>query len=300
MKKGIVVACVAALALAAGAAGWWWKGRGARETEAPPPGMAMSSVPVPHRDPAERAAWVRAYNARRQHLWREADYAEVRRKAVAGDALAQRRLSEIQEDCVADLITMRRGLNMAQSLARADPASKPAVDGILRDLRRLCPGAVADLRADPDAATTWLHRSAKSGDLTAEMRFFSRSRPQLTVEQLRYFIGRVRDSGEPDAIFEMSLLLSKLDASRPWPEPRLAPALQGDAAEQAWALAACRAGFDCLRGSRVMNLICLSSLSCRQPDYLRHLVASSSYSRMKPEIERRLGIIEHALLAPEP
>ena len=300
MKKGIVVACAAALAIAAGAAGWWLKGRGAADAGGAPQASGASMSQPTHRDPAQRAAWIKSHIAARQHLWREADYAEVRRMAVAGDALAQRRLSEIQEDCVAYLITMRRGLNMAKSLAGNDPASKAAVDGIYRDVRRLCPGAVAELRADPDAAANWLHRSARGGDLVAEMRFIARSEPRLSNARMEYFIGRIRDSGDPDAIFEMSLLLAKLDSAKPWPDPAQAPALQGAAAEQAWALAACRAGFDCLRGSRVMNLICLSSLACRQPDYLRHVVASASYPQMKPEIERRLAIIERGLLVPEP
>ena len=298
MNKGLVAAGALALVLAAGAAGWWWKGR----VDAGAPAVAQNAAqhPAAARDPAQRAAWIKTRIAEHQHLWREADYAEVKRKADAGDALAQRRMSEIHEDCAAYLVTMRHNLDLLRTLVKADPGSKPAVEGIYRDLHRLCPAAIVDLRANPDLANVWLHRSAKSGDLVAEMRFVGRGEQRLSVGQVRYFLNRIRETGDPDAIFEMSLLLSRIDPASAWPDARQAPALQGVAAEQAWALASCRAGFDCLRGSRVMTLVCLTSLSCNSPDYLRYVVASDGCAGQKSAIEQRMAIVEHDLLAPEP
>jgi hypothetical protein len=293
MKKGVVIAlCVAVLAIGAG--GVWWAGRDRV------PAKSAAAAPKAVLSPAQRAERterIKQFIAHRRQLWREASYIDIRQAAIDGDLVAQRRLSEIYEDCRMLGGSMNRTLLLLSKLAQGSPRFAPTVAAILHDRGRLCVQAEVDLAKNPTAAEYWLHKSAKSGDPVSEMRYFSRSVPKLSQTQYQYFIDKARVSGDPDMIFELSLLLPKLDGR--WPDPVQAPAFEGPTAEQAWVLAACRAGYDCARGSRLMNLICLSTLSCAQPSFEGYLSESGSDPAQSAQRQRQLALIENAILAPK-
>lgn len=296
MKKGVVVGVCAVVVAIAAAGGWWWSARHrAPVAVTPDAGDQQPAKPLSAAQRAERSERIKQGIAHRRHLWREASYIEIRQAATDGDLVAQRRLSEVYEDCRALDGGLRSSLQMLDQLAKADPASVPMIAAINHEKARLCGQAQADLGKNPGAADYWLHKSAKSGDIVSEMRYFSRTVPRLSHSQFQYFIDKARESGDPDAIFELSLLLPKLDG--PWPDPAQAPALQGPSAEEAWIVVACRAGHDCTRGSRLMSLICLSAFSCAQPDYERHLVAfggAASHARR----QQLVALIRGRILAP--
>lgn len=296
MKKGVLVAaCVAMLAMAA-AVVWWWMGRDELASSGDDASL-ITPKPAVAMDPVKRAAWIKQRIEQRRYLWREASYIEVRQKAQDGDLLAQRRLSEIYEDCIAFAGSLRSSVELLGDLATADPSTRTTVAAIYRDRNRLCKQAVADLQKNSRLAEYWLHKSAKGGDLTSEMRYFTRIVPALTQDQFGYFIEKIRVTGDPDAVFEVPLLLSRVQGE--WPDATLAPAFSGPLAEQAWALAACRAGFDCAAGSRLMNLLCIRALSCTHADYEGHLRASAGYAAQRPEIERLIAIINRDILVPK-
>lgn len=297
MKKGVVVAvCVAVVALVV-AGGWWWKSARDRAPVADTSDVPdVPAKPLSAAQLTERGERIKTAIAHRRHLWREASYVEIRQAATEGDLVAQRRLSEVYEDCRALEGGMQMGLQMVGQLAESDPGAASVVAGIHRDKARLCGQADADLRKNPGAADYWLHKSAKSGDLVSEMRYFSRTVPKLGHGQFRYFIDKARVSGDPDATFELSLLLPKLDGA--WPDPAQAPAFAGSAAaEEAWIVAACRAGYDCARGSRLMNLICLNVFACTQPDYERH-IGSAGTAAQHAQRQQLLALIEGNILTP--
>ncbi len=293
MKKGVVIAlCAAVVAIGAGGA-WWWLGRD--RVSSPDTSARETSLSPAQR--AERAERIKQSIARRRELWREASYVDIRQTAIDGDQVAQRRLSEVYEDCHMLDVSMNRTLLLLSNLAQGSPRFEPTVSAILRDRVRLCAQAQADSAKNPALAEYWLHRSAKSGDAVSEMRYFSRSVPKLSHSQYQYFIDKARTSGDPDAIFELSLLLPKLDGQ--WPDPVQAPAFEGTTAEQAWILAACRAGYDCARGSRLMNLICLSTLSCAQSSFEGFLSESGGDPAQRARRQQQLTLIEGIILSPK-
>ena len=290
MKKGVLIALCVVVAAVAG--GVWWV---VRDRDAPKTvGEAVATGPSAA-ESAARAERIKQSTARYRHLWRDASYIEIRQAAMDGDLVAQRRLSEVYEDCIVLSGAMRRSLGLLAQLANGNPRFEATVVGIFRDKNRLCVQAQADLARNPAAAEFWLHKSAKSGDLVSEMRYFSRSVAKLSHTQYQYFIDKIRVSGDPAAIFELSLLLAKLDGR--WPDATQAPAFEGSAAEQAWVLAACRAGYDCTRGSRLMNVICLTMLSCAQPDYERHLAELGSDPALRAARQQKVALIEANILA---
>ena len=291
MKKGVLIALCVVVAAVAG--GVWWV---VRDRDAPKTvGEAVATGPSAA-ESAARAERIKQSTARYRHLWRDASYIEIRQAAMDGDLVAQRRLSEVYEDCIVLSGAMRRSLGLLAQLANGNPRFEATVVGIFRDKNRLCVQAQADLARNPAAAEFWLHKSAKSGDIVSEMRYFSRSVAKLSHTQYQYFIDKIRVSGDPAAIFELSLLLPKLDGR--WPDATQAPAFEGSAAEQAWVLAACRAGYDCTRGSRLMNVICLTMLSCAQPDYERHLAELGSDPALRAARQQKVALIEANILAP--
>ena len=294
MKKGVVIALCAAVVAVIVAGGWWWNTRNAASVAVTPDAGDQPAKPLSAAQLAERSERIKQAIAHRRHLWREASYIEIRQAATDGDLVAQRRLSEVYEDCRALDGGMRMGLQLVVQLSAADRNAAPTVAAINHEKARLCGQANADLRKNPAAADFWLHKSAKSGDVVSEMRYFSRTVPKLSHSQYRYFIDKARESGDPDAIFELSLLLPKLDG--PWPDAVQAPALQGPSAEEAWIVVACRAGYDCARGSRLMMLICLSAFSCVQPDYERHLVVFGGASQAQRQ--QLMALIQGNILAP--
>ncbi len=297
MKKKIVVAACAAVVLAVAAGGWWWTARDRAAAPDTADAGAQAAGPLTAAQRAERNERIKASIAQHQRLWRDASYVEIRQAAMDGDAVAQRRLSEVYEDCRALEGGMRTGLQLLGQLAAVEPAAAPMIAAINRDKARLCGQANADLRKNPAAADYWLHKSAKSGDLVSEMRYFSRTVPKLTHSQHQYFIDKTRESGDPSAIFELSLLLPKR-AAGPWPDPAQAPAFESQGAEEAWIVVACRAGYDCTRGSRLMSLICLNVFICNQPDYQRHVIATGSAAQQARR-QQLVTLIERDILTPK-
>jgi hypothetical protein len=296
MKKGVVIAlCVAVVAVGVAAVGWWmWRDGASSERT----GTAATVAKGP--SAAELAVRVesnRKYIEEHRHLWREASYIEVRQSAEGGNLAAQRRLSEIYEDCKAYDGALRTSLEMLRNLAKTDRISQPTIQAFLHDHNRLCTQAAADLRKNAGLAQYWLHKSAKAGDVTSEMRYFARTVPTLSPSQFQYFIDKVSATGDPDAIFELSLLVPKLKGD--WPDPAQAPAFKSQQAQFAWIMAACRAGYDCARGSRLMNLLCISDFACGDPDYERYLSVSSHYDAQRPQVEKLIKIINDSILAPK-
>lgn len=297
MKKGVLVAAGVLVAIASAAIAWWFlRDDGAPHEDAasaPAAGSALSAV-----QRNERAERVRAAVAHHRRLWREATYVEVRDAAMGGDAVAQRRLSEIYDDCLAYAGQMSMALRMLGTLTKADPAAQPTVKGIYADYKHFCVQADADLRKNPDAGRYWLHKSAKAGDLASEMRYFGRTVAVINSGQVKYFVDKLRASGDPDAIFEMALLMVKVN--EPWPDPALAPVFRGEQAQSAWMLAACRAGYDCARGSRVLNTVCMTMFACTYPDYERYLWFNNDAPAQRAELTRLVTLIERDILQMQP
>jgi TPR repeat protein len=305
MKKSVVVAvCAVVVSLLVAAGVWLWMSRDGAAPQAPSdaisdptPGDVKPVVALDAAALAARAERIRKGIERRRHLWREASYIEVRQSALDGDLVAQRRLAEIYEDCTSYDGNLRSSFEMLPQMGATDAADGASVTAIYRDYKRLCPQAKADLNVSPGAADFWLHKSAKAGELTSEMRYFARTVPKLSQGQFEYFLGRIRESGDPDAVFELSLLLPKLDGQ--WSDPAVAAAFNGPYAEQAWIVAACRAGYDCARGSRLMNVFCLTMFACSPSHYERYLFDPEGAGAPRRPVEQVVALISSRILAPQ-
>lgn len=292
MKKGVLIAVILAVIAASAAGGYLLYRKSAGSTSAGGDLGAVTQGQATTLSAADKAR----LTAERRHLWREASYADIRQKAQEGNAMAQRRLSEIYEDCLSYRSGLNTNLTIVSQMSTVQPNVRATVEAILAERERMCPYADAEMRArGTGVAAYWLHQSAKRGDLTAEIRYFTRSVPQVKVQQTVYLVNKVAASGDPDAIFEVSSLLGRTGGH--WPDQSLRAAFEGPYADQAWAIAACREGLDCARGSRVIKLMCLSMFACQYPDYETLLFSQTTYSGKKPEVDAVVNLIRQQILA---
>jgi len=290
MKKGILAVIAAVVVLGLLGIGWWLiRDRDEGGTEAVQPVQHSPKLTA-----EQRAEAVRVAVETNRHWWREATYVQIREAALGGDRVAQRRLSEVYEDCMAARGPLSNNMKMLARLRAADPQSKAEIRGVFDDFRRMCIQADADLTKNPQAATYWLHSSAKAGDLTAQMRYINRTSQRISEARMRYFIEEISNTGDPDALFEVVSLLPRMRDA--WSEPDQALAFDNVIGSQAWMLVACSSGYDCTRGSRMMKLMCVGLFACNHPDFNSYYLANRSKAIDPAKVDAAVAIIKGPLL----
>ncbi len=290
MKKGILAVIAVVVVVGLLGIGWWL----IRDRDE---GGTEDVQPVQHSPkltPEERAEAVRIAVEKNRHWWREASYVQIRQAAVDGDRVAQRRLSEVYDDCMAYRGPLSSNMKMLARLRSADPNSKAAIRGIFDDFRRMCVQADADLTKNPQAAIYWLHSSAKAGDLTAQMRYINRTSRRISEGRMRYFIEEIANTGDPDALFEMVSLLPQMRDT--WSQPEQAMAFDNVIGSEAWMLVACASGHDCGRGSRMMRLMCVALFACDQPDFESYYRVNRNKAIDPAKVNATIAVIRGSLL----
>lgn len=290
MKKGILAVIAVVVVLGLLGIGWWF----IRDRDE---GGADDAQPVQHSPkltPDQRAEAVRLAVETNRHWWREATYVQIRQAAMDGDRIAQRRLSEVYEDCMAFRGPLSNNMKLLARLRTADPRSNPEIRGVFDDFRRMCVQADADLTKNPQAAIFWLHSSAKAGDLTAQMRYVNRTSQRISEARMRYFVEEIANTGDPDALFEVVSLLPRMRDT--WSDPDQSVAFDNVIGSQAWMLVACASGHDCTRGSRMMKLMCVGLFACNQPDFASYYQANRNKAIDPAKVDAAVAIIKGPLL----
>lgn len=290
MKKGILAVIAVVVVVGLLGIGWWL----IRDRDE---GGTEDVQPVQHSPkltPEQRAEAVRVAVEKNRHWWREASYVQIRQAAMDGDRVAQRRLSEVYDDCMAFRGPLSSNMKMLARLRTADPHSKAAIRGIFNDFRRMCVQADADLTKNPQAGLYWLHSSAKAGDLTAQMRYVNRTSQRISEARMRYFIEEIANTGDPDALFEVVSLLPRMRDT--WSEPAQALAFDNVIGSQAWMLVACASGYDCTSGSRMMRLMCVGMFACDQPDFMSYYRANPNKAIDPAKVNATIAVIRGSLL----
>lgn len=283
----------AVLLLSAGAGGMYVLMRDRDEAVAGPQAAALR--------PGLQAVAERDRNriAQRRQLWYVDDYATIKARAEAGEPLAQRRLAELYGDCLAMRGVFATNMSLLPDMGRAEPASQPRIDKVLAERRRLCAPAEAAKDARPETYVFWNEQAAKRGDLVAIMRQVGAQQGDLAPQDLLSILDVVARQGDAADVYEVSRLLPRLKAK--WPDPETAPAFEGPLAADAWVLAACRAGLECGKGSKLLELACISMFSCRHPDYrslLQHERALDPATMAK--LDAAVEVIDRKVLARPP
>lgn len=294
MKKALTIGAVIAIAAAAAVGVYLW--RNGQDVTQP---ISADGQRALESDPAKIAARRKQYVEQYRQLWRVDDVATVRDKAKAGNPIAQRRLYEIYEYCLGMRTRGASTLPLLSQMAQLDPALGAMLKELGEEHRKLCGKEGVGSEATGQARAFWMRESAKRGDLVSEMRVFvGEAKKPLTPDALKGFIHRTALSGDPAAMMEIASLLPALDGD--WPDPATLPAVKGELAGHAWIIAACRAGMDCVRGSRLMTTACIRMMNCMRPNYESLLYTDMIPPARRPQVEAIIALIQGTLLRPDP
>ena len=292
-KRVAVVAGLGALLMLAGAGGMYLFMRG----DAQP---APVRVEVPLRPGLEAVAERdRAHVVQRRQLWYVDSYETIKARAEAGEPLAQRRLAELYGDCMAMRGIFATNLTLLPDMGRAEPASRPRIDKVLSERGRLCQPAEQANEARTETYVFWNEQAAKRGDLVAIMRQVAAQQVDLAPQDLLSIVDVVARQGDASDVYEVSRLLPRVKAK--WPDPETAPAFERPLAEDAWVLAACQAGLECGKGSKLLELACISMFSCRHPDYRTLLQQERGLDQAAmARLDQVVALIDRKVLARPP
>lgn len=223
--------------------------------------------------------------------WYEESFASIQIEASQGDALAQRKLSEIYEDCFTyNMWGSEKFFASVQGILKIASADTPATMARLRHIYNTrCADVDAGEPIPLEAYKLWSKESASSGDLVSQIRQASRSGEKLKLNELSNLLESMRRHKDSAAAFEIGELLSKLDDS--WPETETKIAFEGAYARFAWQIAACRSGLDCTRDSRVMTLACTNSAVCTFSNYEQALLNQAIPAGARDQLEKQIEII---------
>jgi hypothetical protein len=246
-------------------------------------------------EPASIEARRQQYLAQYKQIWSIDDYPTVRKKAQDGNPLAQRRLYEIYEYCLD--IRSSTTVPLLRQMATVNKRVQGTLQQVQAEYERACLQSAAGKEATGESFVFWMQQSAKSGDLVSQMRVLTRTvGDKMTRDQLKDLIQRAALSGDPAAVMEIGVIAPQV--KQLWADPVTAPAIHSKIASHAWVIAACRAGMDCNRGSRLMVQVCLRVMSCQYENYEAFLYADALPAAQRPQIEMLVAMIQKTLLKP--
>lgn len=198
-------------------------------------------------------------------------FEQIKVEAEQGSAKAQRKLSEIYALCAGYSLDSKKQLATLDGLAGLVPASKNGIDGVKQRLKTRCDKVDFGQPIPSDAINLWLEQAAKNGDVAAKIKVRTRSAQPLSAEEANELLEGALSTGDPDALMEMSNLMSRSVAGE---LPDRYQQMAGDSTVgAAWGIAACRAGASCANDSMLMDSICMSTGRCGYRTYEEFLTS---------------------------
>jgi hypothetical protein len=218
----------------------------------------------------------------------------VKQQAESGDRVAQRQLSEMYEDCMGYSLGPEKYLNTLDALSDMRPESKPHVEKIKQQTIGFCRHVDGGQPIPVEAYKLWLQKSAESGDLIASIRQSSRALDQVSLKQISEITERVRSSKQPEALYELSMLMDgRHDLWQSEEDQRL---FGKSYSNHAIAIAACRSGMNCSATSRLMRQVCTSTFRCGYSNYEQFLFSEMVSPSERREIEGLVASITTTFL----
>lgn len=209
-------------------------------------------------------------------------FQDVRLRAGQGDVVAQRRLSEIYEDCMAYSHRPTVFVEGVKHLAERQPASRADIDALLKRRIELCSQVDEGAPIPLDAYDLWVRQAAKGGDLVARIRVDLMDGLAPTAAHFTKYAQEAMATGNPEALLDLSQLASRvrLDGDN----SRFGPYVGRPESEVVWVSAACALGAPCSAGRR-KELVCLTAGACGRLE-LDRMLLSGLAANERAELER--------------
>jgi hypothetical protein len=221
-------------------------------------------------------------------------------EAKAGSVVAQRKVAELYGACMPYSLNPDGWLAGMDAMAAANPAIQAPMQGVKMRMSARCDQIDRGEPIPLDGVKGWQKLAADNGDVAARVRARISSIELLSSTEVAPIIDDVVASGDPDAMLELSQLLSRpVEGELPDRYFRLAG---GETYAGAWAIAACRRGADCAAGSLLMDSLCINTGKCSYQTYGDYIssevVPSGQRAEFNRSVEAILGLVTQARNAP--
>ncbi|WNH54509.1 hypothetical protein [Stenotrophomonas oahuensis] len=223
-------------------------------------------------------------------------FEELKSRAKAGDAVAQRQLAQTYDACFMVNMSPENYLSDYETRAKyvGDSAEASEMLRVARARAEECRNVDGGAPIPLELIKGWYAQASENGDLASKATSISLSAKKPDKATSNNLWEGVTQSGDPAAAFSLGELAAGLGliASDDQPEDLLSGVTSG----YAWMVIACRNGYDCSPNSRLMQNMCLNTGRCAGEDFeqfVRSSVITSSDSQvLDKKIERISGFLK--------
>lgn len=189
-----------------------------------------------------------------------AAFEALKQRAKGGDAVSQRLLAQTYAACFLPNLSRANFISSYQYVQKMKPEQAAEIDRVVRQRLQQCDAVEGGAIIPMQLINGWYAQAAANGDLAARAVMFSRQKEPLDTASVTQLMDDVVASGDPAAMYSIGNTAGERFASKVG-EPYNA-LLAGPLAGTAWALAACRMGYDCGPDSLAATDFCLSISRC--------------------------------------
>lgn len=266
----------------------------------------LSPEPIVERSHPERSvvpSTQRSYpqSSAHSYLWSLADsksartkFSELRSRAEAGDAVAQRDLAELYQRCSSFSISPSNMYAMLDAYARIRGVAESSYDDVKKRFSTACSALDGGEVIPEEAYTGWFQRAAHQGDAYSKVALASKSWSDLKDEEYKDLARDVVNSADPEAIFALGDLLALAPESSDLSEFKSIST--GPYANYAWGIAACRMGADCDPGSYRTDSLCVNTGMCGNGNFEEtirtHAVPAGQQDSLDKAIREVLKVVD--------
>lgn len=215
-------------------------------------------------------------------------FEDLKQRAKAGDAVAQRKLADAYEACFVvnlDREGFINGLDFNRRMMR-EPARPAVLDQVMRERVAHCDAVDGGAIVPVDLIRGWYAQAAENGDLPARLIDNAFKHRKLDEAASARLLEEVLASNDPAAVFAMGSTLGSNYAFIPG-DPAEA-VMTGEQASSAWLVAACRMGYDCGASGQMMGTMCLFLDGCTGEDVEAFLKRGLRSDAERRDLERRV------------
>lgn len=264
-----------------------WRGVPAAQSDASFAKARAAQLPAAADIRADGAV-ARASHGRPAEVDRVKAFEDLKKRAKAGDALAQRLLAETYDGCYfvnIDRENFMDSLDFYRQMIRA-PAQLSVLEQVAAERFAQCGAVDGGAIAPMQLVTGWYAQAAENGDLAARLMDNAFKQKRLDTAEAAEQLEEVLGSNDPAAVFAMgSTLHSNYPASADGPAAGL---MTGEHAGEAWMVAGCRMGYDCGPSGKLMGTLCLVQNACTGEDFEAYLKREMMNEAERRDLERRV------------
>lgn len=217
----------------------------------------------------------------------------LKQRAKEGDAVSQRLLAQTYEACFLANLSRANFIRGYQFVQKQNPEQAAEVDRVVQQRVRQCDAVDGGAIIPVHLINSWYAQAAANGDLASRAVMIARQPVTPDTATTTQFMEDLVASGDPAAMYSLGNSLGERFASHVG-EPYRALA-SGPLSGMAWAVAACRMGYDCGPDSMAATSFCLSLSRCQGETVEELMFAIAPDDKQRQALEQKVQQILDAV-----